>query len=127
MSTYSFMCQKCGAKFTSVMSIREYCAAPPTFVCCGEPAERFFEVVPGFAIHNALANDRHYEGLRAPDGADISSRAKHQAYMKANNLTTADDFTQTWKRDAEQRHARMAGEDPQRKTDVANAIHKLGG
>lgn len=127
MPTYTFRCPKCGAPFSTVMSIREYCAAPPSFVCCGEQAERFFEVVPGFAIHNALANDRHYEGLRAPDGADISSRAKHQAYMKANDLTTADDFTQTWKREAEQRTARLAGDDPQRRVDLANAIEKLGG
>ena len=43
-----------------------------------------------------LWGDRHYDGLRATDGADISTRTKHRAYMKANGLTTADDFTGEW-------------------------------
>jgi hypothetical protein len=127
MPTYTFRCDKCGFITSTVMSIREYCAAPPAFVHCGQPSERFFEVVPAMAISNALASERHYDGLRAPDGTDISSRAKHRAYMKANNLTTADDFTQTWKREAEAREARMAGHDPTRAADVARAINQLGG
>lgn len=39
-----------------------------------------------------LWNDRSYDGLRATDGTDISSRSKHREYMKVNNLTTLDDF-----------------------------------
>lgn len=127
MPTYSFKCQKCAAEYSSVMSIRDYCAAPPVFVCCGQAAERFFEVVPGLALGNALAGDRHYDGLRATDGTDISSRAKHRQYMKAKGLTTADDFTETWKKAAAERAARMAGEDKTRAADVAAAMTKLGG
>jgi hypothetical protein len=127
MPTYTFRCDKCGAITSAVMSIRAYCAAPPVFVHCGVPSERFFEVVPGLAINNALASERHYDGLRATDGADISTRAKHRAYMRERNLTTVDDFTQTWKREAEARAARIAGHDPSRAADVAQAIAKLGG
>lgn len=126
MPTYTFRCAACGAPFSAVMSIRDYCAAPPTFVCCGEPAERFFEVAPGAAISHVF-NDRHYQDLKATDGTDISSRAKHQAYMKAKGLTTADDYTETWKKDAQRRAERMAGNDPSRITDIATAVQKLGG
>jgi hypothetical protein len=127
MPTYTFRCAACGAGQSAVMSIREYIAAPPTFFCCAQPMERFFEVVPGLAIGNALAGDRHYDGMRATDGTDISTRAKHRAYMKANNLTTADDFSSTWKRDAQERTARVAGHDPSRVQDVAQAVAKHSG
>jgi hypothetical protein len=47
--------------------------------------------------------------------------------MKANNLTTIDDFKETWAKRAQARQEAMAGEDPERAQDIANAIHKLGG
>ncbi len=127
MPTYSFRCAKCASLQTTVMGIGEYTRNPPTFVCCSEPMERYFETVPALALHNALANDRHYDGLRATDGTDISSRAKHRAYMKANNLTTADDFASTWKRDAQRRQEVLQGNDPTRSQDVARTIQQLGG
>jgi hypothetical protein len=59
--------------------------------------ERKLCVTPGMSgLANALAGDRHYENLQAPDGTDISSRTKHRQYMKANNLTIADDYKGTW-------------------------------
>lgn len=126
MPTYTFRCAKCDRDYSAVMSIRQYIAAPPTFVCCGVAAERFFEVMPGFSgIANALAGDRHYDGLRAPDGTDISTRSKHREYMKRNNLTTADDFTQTWKRAAEERRETLAGNDKSRVNDVTDAVRKV--
>jgi hypothetical protein len=72
-------------------------------------------------------SDASYEGLRASDGTDISSRAKHRAYMKEHNLTTIDDFKDTWKRHEKQRAALLAGEDPTRKRDIAEAIARHGG
>lgn len=127
MPTYTFRCAKCGDTLSTIMSMREYCAAPPAFVHCSEIMDRFFETVPGLAIHNALASERHYDGLRATDGTDISTRAKHREYMRANNLTTADDFSQTWKRQAQERAAVMSGQDATRHNDIAHAIEKLGG
>jgi predicted nucleic acid-binding Zn ribbon protein len=127
MPTYTFRCAKCGDTLSTVMGMREYCAAPPTFVHCSEPMDRFFEVVPALAIHNPGAGDRHYDGLRATDGTDISSRSKHREYMRANNLTTADDFSQTWAKQAEQRAAALAGNDASRAQDVRAAVERLGG
>ena len=127
MPTYTHRCSVCGRTDDHLIPLGEYLRNPPAFVCCAQIMERAITVAPGLAVHNALASERHYEGLRAPDGADISSRAKHRAYMQANNLTTADDFTQTWKRAAEERAQRLEGHDPARVRDVAEAVTKLGG
>jgi hypothetical protein len=59
---------------------------------------------------NPLAGDRHYDGLRAPDGSDISSRTKHREYMKRTGLTTADDFAASWRAAEEQRNRYRQGE-----------------
>lgn len=123
MPTYTYLCKSCGDLIDVVMSMREYIANPPEMVHCRQPMERHINAAPWLAV----ASDAIYQGLQAPDGTDISSRAKHKAYMKANNLTTVDDFKDTWAMKAKQRSAEMAGEDPQRVQDIANAIHKLGG
>ena len=125
MPTYAFRCAKCGDVQHHIMSMREYCATPPAFVHCGALTERFFETVPALALSNALAGDRHYDGLRATDGTDISSRSKHRAYMREKNLTTADDFTQTWAKAEAQRREIFAGQDSTRGHDIARAIDKL--
>jgi hypothetical protein len=73
-------------------------------------------------------SDRHYYGLKAPDGTDISSRKKHREYMKRNGLTTVDDFKNTWKEKAKEREAFFTGTDrresEQRKRDIAEAINR---
>ena len=123
MPTYEFSCPHCHRLVETVQTIGEYTAHPPAFVCCGQLMDRHFSVAPGLAV----VGEKHYEGLRAPDGTPIDTRAKHRAYMKANNLTTVDDFALTWRKDADERRARIAGEDPNRVRDIAEAIHKLGG
>jgi predicted nucleic acid-binding Zn ribbon protein len=125
--TYEWICTACREHHEHVSSIADYVRNPPTFVHCGQHMQRYFTVAPGTALGNALAGDRHYDGMRADDGTDISTRSKHRQYMKERGLTTADDFAQTWKRDAQQRAERLAGDDPTRKHDVAGAIEKLGG
>ncbi len=72
-----------------------------------------------------LWGDRHYDGLRATDGADIGSRKKHREYMKRTGLTTADDFSQTWAKAKEQREQYMQHGGSIRKRDIVEAIHKL--
>ena len=80
----------------------------------------------GDEIHRvAIISDRHYSGLRATDGSDISTRTKHRAYMKRNGLTTVDDFKETWRKAEVQRINEKRGVDPSRKYDVARAIEKL--
>lgn len=125
MPTYTYACLACGERLDHISSISEYIRNRPTLVHCGKPMERFFEVAPGMALGNALAGDRHYDGMRAPDGADISSRSKHRAYMKAKNVTTIDDFKDTWAKAATERAARIAGTDSSRATDIAAAVAKL--
>lgn len=73
---------------------------------------------------DALISERHYDGMRATDGTDISSRAKHREYMRRNNLTTADDFRETWK-DAPKKRELEASK--VRREAIAKAIHHLEG
>ena len=64
-----------------------------------------FEVTPDHEppARIELSTDRHYEGLRATDGADIGSRRKHQEYMRVNGLAMAEDYKQHWDKKAQER------------------------
>lgn len=72
-----------------------------------------------------LWGDRHYDGLRATDGADISSRKKHREYMKRHGLTTADDFKDTWARAKKEREHYYQHGGTVRKQDIRDAIERL--
>jgi hypothetical protein len=73
-----------------------------------------------------LYNDRHYIDSRASDGTDISSRAKHREYMRANGLTTMDDFKGEWAKAAEKRAEYYTGKRGSvSRDDIARAIHQL--
>jgi hypothetical protein len=73
-----------------------------------------------------IITDTHYDGLRATDGTDISTRAKHRDYMRRNDLTTADDFSETWKKAAEQRAKVFTGEHDKkdRRTAIERAMER---
>jgi len=73
----------------------------------------------------ALWGDRSYDGLRATDGTDISTRAKHREYMKLNNLTTVDDFKETWSKAQEQRDRYRQSGGTFSKRDIERAISQL--
>jgi hypothetical protein len=75
----------------------------------------------------ALWGDRHYDGLSAPDGSDISSRAKHKAYMKATGLTTTDDYKGQWSRAKEARENYQRSGGSVSKNDIQRAIARLKG
>jgi hypothetical protein len=75
----------------------------------------------------SLWGDRSYDGLRAPDGSDISSRSKHKAYMKATGLTTADDFQGSWSKAKEQRESYRQQGGTVSKQDIHQAIARLKG
>ena len=122
MPTYLYTCEKCGARAELVRSITEYSREPPRPEHCGVPMQRRIEPA---AL--ALVSEAHYQGLRALDGSDISSRAKHRAYMRERGLTTADDFRETWAKQERERAERMQGEDATRTGDIVRAIDKLGG
>jgi len=99
-----------------------------------EPPYDFVEVTddytpaPRTVTDSALWNDRSYDGLAATDGTPINSRTKHREYMKANGLTTADDFKGEWGRARQQRDAYFTGQSGSgavRREDVARAIAQL--
>jgi putative FmdB family regulatory protein len=109
MPTYEYRCPTCGEHHEKVQSIGQYSICPDVPVCCGAPAERYLSVVPVSAGANVLHGDRHYEGLRAPDGTDIGSRTKHREYMSRTGLTLSDDFKGQWKKEQEARKERLTG------------------
>jgi len=122
MPTYTYRCVLCDDQLDHVMSMREYTDHPPSFFHCGNRMERVLA-----PVHLATVSERSYTDLRASDGTDISTRAKHREYMRRNNLTTVDDFRSTWKNQAVAREQLVNGADPQRVHDIARAIEKLGG
>lgn len=73
----------------------------------------------------ALWGDRSYDGLTATDGTDISTRTKHREYMKANNLTTIDDFQDSWAKAKEQRERYYKEGGSIGKRDIERAIYQL--
>ena len=78
----------------------------------------------------ALFNDRSYSDkpFLAHDGTLIDSRAKHRAYMQRHNLTTIDDYRQTWDGKRKQREAFYTGNDPalrrERRQDIARVLEQ---
>jgi hypothetical protein len=73
----------------------------------------------------ALWGDRHYDGMRAPDGTDISTRTKHREYMRATGLTTTDDFKDTWAKAKQEREQLYSQGGTFRRQDIERAIHNL--
>ena len=63
----------------------------------------------------------------ASDGTVINSRKKHRDYMKRHDLTTMDDFKETWDKAAKEREkfAREGTDRKERRRQVEEAIHKL--
>jgi hypothetical protein len=126
--TYTFRCPTCGYVTDVIASIRDYAREDWQKPRCHDAdMERFFTTPDPMAALDLLTSDAIYDGLRAQDGTDISTRSKHREYMRRNNLTTIDDFTETLKHAAQEREARMAGEDPARVRDIVDAVRKLGG
>jgi len=75
---------------------------------------------------DALWGDRHYDGLVAPDGTDISSRTKHREYMKRTGLTTYDDFKGEFAKKRQQRDEYHLGQRGSiQKRDINEAIEYL--
>lgn len=107
-----------------MQSMREYSSSPQRPTCHGE-MERYLSVVPAMSgLANVLAGDRHYDGLRASDGTDISSRTKHREYMKRTGLTTADDFQSTFAKAEKDRQAFRAAEhkDSELRTEITQQV-----
>lgn len=65
-----------------------------------------------------------YDGQRAQDGTDISSRQKHHDWMRRNNLADTSDFTQAWAKAKRERERVFSGEadKPQRRAALERAF-----
>lgn len=73
----------------------------------------------------ALWGDRHYDGMRATDGADISTRTKHRDYMKRTGLATVDDFSSSWARARESRERYYQRGGSIDRASIERAIHQV--
>lgn len=126
MPTYDYKCQKCESEDSVIQSISSYVRAPIRPVCCEQEMERMLSINPAFSgVANALAGDRHYDGMTATDGTPINSRTKHREYMKSKGLAMTGDFTETWKQAAKEREAiRTAQALPERKRDVREVVER---
>ena len=71
--------------------------------------------------------DRWLEGTVAPDGTDIGSRAKRNAWMKANDVAPYDDFKGAREKRAKEQEARARGEiksDPKLREMLGRELYK---
>ena len=131
MPTYDYRCKYCGHEESVFQTIGEYCRAPSRpqcpHCCTGsDQMDRKLSVVPGMSgLANALAGDRHYDGMAATDGTPINSRTKHREYMKSRGLAMTQDFKDTWASAAKEREAiRTAQTLPERKRDVREVVER---
>lgn len=97
------------------------------FIQMREPPYEMVEVTDDYqpamrTDSGALWGDRHYDGVAAPDGTDISTRTKHREYMKRTGLTTADDFKETWAQAKENRERLFTEGGTFRRKDIERAI-----
>ena len=85
------------------------------------------EEAPMTARQVARADVSFMDGVRATDGADISSKRKRREYMKINNLADADDFSGVWASKQKERAQIAEGRlpDRSRRDDVGRALHRL--
>jgi hypothetical protein len=100
------------------------------FIQMKEPPYELIEVTDEYQApvrtdSGALWGDRSYDGLRAPDGTDISSRTKHREYMKANGLTTADDYKDKWAKAQQERDNYRQHGGSFSKADIERAIYQV--
>lgn len=100
------------------------------FIQMKEPPYELIEVTDDYQSEmrtdsGVLWGDRSYDGLRAPDGTDISTRTKHREYMKAAGVTTMDDFKDSWAKAKESRERYYQQGGSFKRADIERAIHQL--
>ena len=100
------------------------------FIQRREPPYDLIEITDDYlpevrADSGALWGDRSYDGMRAPDGTDISTRTKHREYMKATGLTTMDDFKDSWAKAKAERERYYTEGGSFKRADIERAIYQL--
>lgn len=68
-----------------------------------------------------------YDGQRALDGTDVSTRRRFDEYMKRHGYAMADDFKGQWAQAAQKREAFRAGQqrNPQLRDAIGRAAYQL--
>lgn len=125
MPTYDYRCATCGREESVFQTIHEYVRGPIRPKCLHGEMERKLTVNPAMSgIANALAGDRHYDGLQATDGTPIDTRTKHRQYMKEKGYALASDFKETWAAAARDRELKRLGKktDPDLKKVITEQV-----
>lgn len=75
-----------------------------------------------------VMGDQFYDGQRAPDGSDVSTRTKHREYLKRSGLVTFDDYKETFAKEQSRRDAYHSGErGTVSRKDIERTIAQLTG
>lgn len=90
-----------------------------------EPYESTGEEQP--VVRVEIAAGALYDGQRALDGTDVSSRSKFNEYLRRTGCTVASDFTQHWADAAKKREAYFSGKarNPQLREAIGRAAYQL--
>lgn len=75
-----------------------------------------------------VMGDQYYDGQKAPDGSDVSTRTKHREYMKRTGMVTFDDYASTFAKEQARRDAYHSGEKGTvSRKDIERTIAQLTG
>ena len=79
------------------------------------------------AVDAPILAGRFYENMNAQDGSDISTRARHKAYMREKGLTTIDDYKQQWAKQTAERAEIAHGKLPSktRREVIARKLYEI--
>jgi len=89
------------------------------------PADEY--VPESRALDAPVMVGRFYENMTAQDGTDISTRARHRAYMREKGLTTIDDYKGEWAKAQEKRAEIAQGKMPSktRREAIARKMYEI--
>jgi hypothetical protein len=78
------------------------------------------------ALYAPIVMDRFYENTSTIDGTDIGSRRKYKEYLRKTGYTNSSDFTNEWKKAAEERAQIQSGEHDkkERREAVGRAMYE---
>lgn len=95
----------------------------------GRPLPQPYEATEEAPTHvrTQIATGSLYEGQRALDGTDVSSRAKFNEYLRRTGCAVADDFKGEWAKAAEARQAYRQGKqrNPKLRDAIGRAAYQL--
>lgn len=95
----------------------------------GRPLPEPYEVADDYQppVRVEIAAGALYDGQRALDGTDVSTRRRFNEYMRRNGYALADDFKGEWAKAAQSREDFRAGrrKDPTLRDAIGRAAYQL--